>query len=79
MIANVPHSDGARFTELVAKASDSVNQRDPVSADLAEILLGGIEGVAACRDFPELMAGFALSWWLLSERKPRAYFPGLDA
>ena len=75
VIAKVPLCDGARFTELVAEASDLAIKRDSVSADLAEILLGGIEGATACRDFPELIASFALSWWLLSNENSEAAFP----
>ena len=75
MIAKVPYCDSARFTTLVERASLSSNRRDPVSRDSAEVLLGGIEGVIACRDFPELMADFAMSWWCLSHENPERAFP----
>ena len=75
MIAKVPCCDSARFTTLVEKASLPANRRDPVSGDLAEVLLGGIEGAIACRDFPELMANFAMSWWCLLHENPERAFP----
>ena len=75
VIAKVPRCDNGRFTVLVEKASVRANQRESVNEDLAEILLGGLEGMAACRDFPALMANFALSWWCLSEENPERAFP----
>ena len=75
VIAKVPRCDSARFTELVEKASVRANQRGSVEKELAEILLGGIEGAAACSDFPELTANLALSWWCLSEANSERTFP----
>ena len=75
VIAKVPRCDSGLFTVLVEKASVRANQRESVNEDLAEILLGGLEGMAACRDFPALMANFALSWCCLSEENPERAFP----
>ena len=75
VIAKVPRGDGPSFVELVEKASVRANQRGSVEKELAEILLGGIEGATACRDFPELMADLALSWWCLSAENPERTLP----
>ncbi len=75
VIAKAPCCDSARFAALVETASLRANRRDPVSKDLAEVLLGGIEGAIACRDCPELMANFAMSWWCLSHENPERTFP----
>ena len=75
IIAKVPRGDGPRFVELVEKASVRANRRGSVEKELAEILLGGIEGATACRDFPELMADLALSWWCLSAENPERTWP----
>ena len=75
IIAKAPCCDSARFTALVETASLRANRLDPVSRDLAEVLLGGIEGATACRDYPELMANFAMSWWCLSHENPERTSP----
>ena len=66
-IARVPRADDRGFERLVKLASDRVTQHDPTPRDFAEILLYGIEGVPACRDFPEHMAQLTLSWCCLTD------------
>ena len=67
VIAKVPRCDESRFADLLQRATDGENQRDTTCDELAEILLSGIEGTAACRDFPELMAKLALSKCCLTD------------
>ena len=67
VIAKVPRCDESRFTDLLQKVAARDNQRNSTWDELAEILLSGIEGTAACRDFPELMAKLALSKCCLTD------------
>ena len=67
VIAKVPRCDESRFTDLLRRAAVRENQRDSTCEELAEILLSGIEGTAACRDFPELMVKLALSKYCLTD------------
>ena len=67
VIAKAPRCDASRFADLLQRAADGENQRDTTCDELAEILLSGIEGTAACRDFPKLMAKLALSKYCLTD------------
>ena len=66
VIAKVPRSNERSFLNLVGQASSRENRRIPVSNDFAKILLGGTEGIPACRDFPKQMAQLTLAWCCLS-------------
>ena len=81
-IARVPRSDEKGFIDLIQRALDSAGRHEPLPQDFAEILLYGIDGVAACRDFPEQMALLTLSWCCLTdadlERMGGAYSNSLD-
>ena len=61
VIAKVPRSNGPRFEDLINRALVNDDRRQPVLEELAEVLLTGLEGWPACRDYPELMAAFAFS------------------
>ena len=67
MIAKVPRCNESRFEDLLRRAAVRDNQRNTTYDELAEILLSGVEGTAACRDFPELMAKLALSKYCLTD------------
>ena len=67
VIAKVPRCDESRFSDLLQRAAVRDNQRNTACDELAEILLSGVEGMAACRDFPELMAKLALSKYCLTD------------
>ena len=67
VIAKVPRCDESRFADLLQRATDGENQRGTTCGKLVEILLSGVEGTAACRDFPELMAKLALSQYCLTD------------
>ena len=67
VIAKVPRCDESRFTDLLQRAAVRENQRNTICDELAEILLSGVEGTAACRDFPELMVKLALSKYCLTD------------
>ena len=67
VIARVPRANGEGFDELIKRALDRATRRDSLSRDFAEVLLYGIEGVPACRDFPEQMAQLTLSWCCLTD------------
>ena len=67
VIAKVPRCDESRFSDLLQRAAVRDNQRNTTCDELAEILLSGIEGTAACRNFPELMAKLALSKYCLTD------------
>ena len=67
VIAKEPRCDESRFADLLQRAAVRDNQRNTTCDELAEILLSGVEGTAACRDFPELMAKLALSKYCLTD------------
>jgi hypothetical protein len=67
VIAKVPRCNAARFEDLINRASIGADRREPTLDDLAEVLLAEIEGWAACRDYPELMAQFVLSRYCLTD------------
>ena len=70
VIAKVPRSNERSFLNLVEQASSRENRRSPVSNDFARIVLGGTEGIPACRDFPKQMAQLTLAWCCLSNTDP---------
>ncbi len=67
IIARVPKADEKGFNELAGRALDRANRSDPLPRDFAEILLYGIDGAFACRDFPEQVARLTRSWCCLTE------------
>ena len=67
VIAKAPRCDESRFADLLQRAAVRDNQRNTTDDELAEILLSGVEGTPACRDFPELMAKLALSKYCLTD------------
>ena len=66
IIAQVPRADEAQFTDLIGRASEH-KQRDYILDDFAKILLYDTASGPACRDFPDLVAEFALSRCILSD------------
>ena len=67
IITRVPRADEKGFIGLVSRALDRANRHEPLPRDFAEILLHGIDGVHACRDFPEHVARLTLSWCCLTD------------
>ena len=61
VIAKVPGSNGPGFEDLINRALVDADRREPVLEELSEVLLTGLEGWPACRDYPELMAELAIS------------------
>jgi hypothetical protein len=65
VIAKVPRGDSAAFLKLVKQAGE--DDRDGESeADFAKLLLEGIEGGFACREFPQALIDLAEKWWFLT-------------
>lgn len=64
VIAKVPRGDENAFKALMDRAIAGEN-RDRLADEVAEILLGGIDGWAACRYFPEEIVSLAKSRFLL--------------
>ena len=67
VIAKVPRCNAAGFEDLINRAMISADRREPTLDDLAGVLLAGVEGWPACRDYPELMTQFALSRYCLTD------------
>ena len=61
VIAKVPRCNGPGFEDLVNRVLVDADRRQPILEDFSEVLLTGLEGWPACRDYPELMAEFAIS------------------
>ena len=81
-IARVPMANEKAFIGLVERASNTAKRRDSLARVFAKILLYGIEGTSACRDFPKQMAQLMMSWCCLTDTdlKPmtEAYFPDIE-
>ena len=58
VIVKIPKADSGGFLELVDRAC-TPDRDDPTGGDLAELLLEGLNGVFACRDFPDAMIRLA--------------------
>ena len=67
-IARAPSLFRSCFTRLVDRAPENPNPPDRVSEEFARILIDGIGGIQACRDFPEQVRQLTLSWCRLSEQ-----------
>ena len=81
-IARVPRANEKAFISLVERASNKAGRRDPIARAFAEIMLYGIDGTPACRDFPEQMARLTMSWCCLTnadlKRMRGDYFPYIE-
>jgi hypothetical protein len=66
VILKIPKADSGGFLELVDRAC-TPDRDDPTSGKLAELLLEGLNGVFACRDFPDAMIRLAENRYYLSE------------
>ena len=82
VIATVPRADEKAFIALVQRALDRVGRSDPLPQDFAEILLYGLDGMSACRNFPEQIAQLVMSWCCMTdadlERMRHPYSSSLD-
>ena len=67
VIAKVPRCNGPGFEDMINQALIDADRQQPISRELSEILLTGLEGWPACRDYPELMAAFAISRYCRTE------------
>ena len=67
VIAKVPRCNATGFEDLINRALVDVDQRQTVVEELSRVLLTGLEGWPACRDYPELMAAFAMSCYCRME------------
>ena len=67
IITRVPRADEEGFMGLVSRALDRAHRHEPLTEDFAELLLHGIDGVHAGRDFPEHLARLTLSWCCLTD------------
>ena len=66
VIANIPRADAARFEALLRGAGEN-DRRDPTADALRDIVLNGVEGMPAARDFPDLLISVASDYLLCSE------------
>ena len=66
-IARVPSANPERFLDLLGRASERSEKRDMLLEEFSDLLIDGIDGIPACRDFPDQMAQLTLSWCCLSE------------
>ena len=66
VIAKIPRADGARFDALLRGAGEN-DRRYPTTDALRDIVLNGVEGMPAARDFPDLLVSVATDYLLCSE------------
>ena len=67
VIAKIPKADVARFEAVLRGAVKEGQRRDRIADDFREILLGGMEGMPAARDLPDLVVSVATDYLLASE------------
>ena len=66
-IARVPSANPERFHDILGRASERSEKRDMMLEEFSDLLIDGIDGIPACRDFPDQMAQLTMSWCCLSE------------
>lgn len=66
VIAKIPKADPGRFRDILIGPPPD-HHRDRIGKDLREIVLEGTEGMAACRDLPELVISVAEKHLLCAE------------
>jgi hypothetical protein len=66
VVAKIPKADSEAFLGLVDRACTR-NRNDRAAHDFAKLLLEGMNGVCACRDFPDAMVRLAESQFCLCE------------
>ena len=70
-IAKVPHADDESFIDLIERASTRSEQRDPLAKEFGELLFNRLDGIPACKCFPEQMAKLTRFMCCLSEHDIR--------
>ena len=68
IIARVPCCDKSRFLDLIGQTTDMSNRHDSLSEEFGKLLIEGVDGLPACRDFPEQMAQLTRSICCLPEQ-----------
>lgn len=66
VVAKIPNSDRQRFAALLHGSRDD-EERDRAAEDFREVIFGGLEGMPATRDMPEVVASAATDYLLCSE------------
>jgi hypothetical protein len=82
VVAKIPKADSEAFLGLVDRACTR-NRNDRPAQDFAELLLEGMNGGFACRDFPDVMVRLAESRFCLCEEDLRTeswfdYSPAIE-
>lgn len=67
VIAKIPKADAARFEAVLRGAVKEGQRRDRIADDFREILFGGVEGMPAARDLPDLVVSVATDYLLASD------------
>ena len=80
VLARIPNGDRNGFAALLRGHRED-DERDRASDELRDLLLCGMDGMAACRDLPDLVVEVAREYFLCSEEnlaELREYRSGLD-
>ena len=70
-IAKVPHANDERFIDLIERASTRSKQHDSTAEEFGKLLFNRLDGIPACRCFPEQMANLTRFMCCLSEHDIR--------
>lgn len=71
VIAKIPQGDVVRFETVLRGTVDSEQRLDRVAEEFQEILLGGIDGMAAARDLPDVLLSVANDYLLATEESAK--------
>ena len=72
VIAKVPHADDESFIDLIERASTRSEQHDSLAEEFSKLLISGLDGIPACKCFPEQMARLTQFMCCLSEHDLRS-------
>ena len=70
-IAKVPHADDEKFIDLIERASTRSERHDRLAEEFGKLLINGLDGIPACKCFPEQMAKLTRFMCCLPERAIR--------
>jgi hypothetical protein len=67
VLAKIPKADAARFQTLLRGHLEEDGRRDRVADEFRDVLLAGMDGMAAARDLPDLVVSVTTEYLLASE------------
>lgn len=67
VVSKIPKADAVRFEAVLRGTVKEGQRRDRIADDFRQILFGGVEGMPAARDLPDLVVSVATDYLLASD------------